>query len=76
MKNITNKSIEKDLNIINNLFHKYNDAIWEGQEGQSAHYDNQTKLVKLGIRDIVTGLNVTRQALAMLNNIGIEEDKL
>lgn len=74
MKNITNKSIEEDLSIINNLFQKYNSAIWEGQEGQSAHYDNQTKLVRLGIRDVNIGLNLVKQALAMLNNIGIKED--
>ena len=33
MKNITKKSIEQDLSIILDMFHKYNEAIYESQEG-------------------------------------------
>ena len=47
MKNITKKSIEQDLSIILDMFYKYNEAIYESQEGQPAHFDNQSKLCKL-----------------------------
>ena len=40
MKNITKESIKQDLQIINDMLHKYNEAIYENQEGQSAHFDN------------------------------------
>lgn len=74
MKNITNKSIEKDLKTVENLLKKYSDAVWEGQEGQAAHYDNQDKLVRIGITNVRTGLHVAMQSLIMLNDIEIKED--
>ena len=74
MKNITNKSIEKDLRTVESLLKKYCDAVWEVQEGQPAHYDNQDKLVRIGISNVRTGLDVALQALTMLNDIGVKED--
>lgn len=74
MKNITNKSIEKDLNLLKELDRKYREAIWEGKEGQRAHFDNQQKMVKIAMSDVRVGLGVAFKALLILNDIGVEED--
>lgn len=74
MKGITNKSLAEDKEIIGNLLNKYHAAIWESQEGQVAHFDNQNKLVKLAITDVRAGLNVAYEALRILNDLGVEED--
>jgi hypothetical protein len=55
MKNITNQSVKEDINVIINLLCRYKDAIWENQEGQPAHFDNQPKIVKLAMADVRTG---------------------
>ena len=47
MKNITKKSIEQDLSIILDMFYKYNEAIYESQEGQPAHFDNQNQIMQI-----------------------------
>jgi len=69
MKNITKESVRDDLKLITELFEKYSGAIYEVQEGQPAHYDNQLKLIKLSIGDIRCGLYITREALFELNKI-------
>lgn len=69
MKNINKTTFENDLNIITDMFKKYSEAIYEKQEGQIDHYDNQPKLIKLTIEDIRCGLNVAISALTMLNNV-------
>lgn len=74
MKNITKKSIEQDLIIILDMFYKYSEAIYESQEGQPAHFDNQSKLCKLCIGDIRCGLNIAKEALTLLSRIEVEED--
>lgn len=74
MKGITNKSLAEDKKIIANLLEKYHAAIWESQEGQGAHFDNQPKLVKLAMGDVRAGLNVAYEALRMLNELGVKED--
>lgn len=74
MKGITNKSLAEDKKIIANLLDKYHDAIWENQEGQDAHFDNQRKLVKLAMGDVRRGLNIVYEALQMLNELGVKED--
>ena len=75
MKGITNKGIEEDKNVIIDMLCKYNDAVWEPQEGQPAHYDNQPKFVRLAIRDVQCGLTVALSALRQLSSLGdIEED--
>lgn len=74
MKNITKETIKEDYALINELFEKYCNAIYESQEGQPAHYDNQSKLVKLTIGDIRTGLYIASNALVKLCNIEIIED--
>ena len=74
MKNITKKSIEQDLSIILDMFHKYNEAIYESQEGQPAHFDNQSKLCKLCVGDISCGLHIAKEALTLLSQIEIKED--
>ena len=74
MKNITKESIKQDLNTIHAMLHKYNEAIYESQEGQPAHYDNQSKLCRLLISDIRCGLSVTKEALDYLSGIDIIED--
>ena len=74
MKGITNKSLAEDKEIIGNLLDKYHAAIWERQEGQGAHFDNQHKLVKLVIGDVRAGLNVAYEALRILIDFGVEED--
>lgn len=74
MKGITNKSLAEDKKIIANLIEKYHAAIWESQEGQGAHFDNQHKLVKLAMGDVRTGLNVAYEALRILTDFEVEED--
>lgn len=74
MKNITKKSIKQDLETIQELFLKYKEAIYEKQEGQPAHFDNQSKLCKLCIGDIRCGLNIAKDALTLLSKIEVEED--
>lgn len=74
MKNITKKSIEEDLKIIQNLVFKYKEAIYENQEGQPAHFDNQSKLCRLCMGDIRCGLLIVRDALNCLSEIEIIED--
>lgn len=74
MIGITNDTILADLNTIQDLFDKYNDAIWETQENQSGHYDKQSKLVRILMCDIRSGLNSTRCALKLLSNSGVVED--
>ena len=74
MKNITKESVKKDYNLIAEMFEKYNGAIFENQEAQKAHYDNQSKLVRLVMGDVRTGLYVALSALATLTNLDIIED--
>jgi hypothetical protein len=74
MKNITKNSIEEDLQIIQNMVFKYKEAIYESQEGQPAHFDNQSKLCRLLMGDIRCGLIVARDALNYLSGIEIIED--
>ena len=74
MKNITKESIEEDFKIIQNMVSKYKEAIYESQEGQPAHYDNQSKLCRLLMGDIRCGLIIARDALNYLSGIEIIED--
>ena len=74
MKDITKNSVKQDLETIQAMLRKYNEAIYESQEGQPAHYDNQTKLCRLLIGDIRCGLVVARDALLYLSGIEIIED--
>ncbi len=69
MKNITKESLKDDLKFIAELFEKYSGAIYEKQEGQLAHYDNQPKLIQLAIEDVRCGLYIAREALFKLNEI-------
>jgi hypothetical protein len=75
MKNITNQSINEDINVIIKLLCRYRDAIWENQEGQSAHFDNQPKIVKLAMVDVRTGLCIALEAMKKLREIGVLEEK-
>lgn len=74
MKNITKKSIKEDYELITNLAHKYSEAIWENQEAQPAHYDKQSKLVRIVMSDIRFALSVAMTALTKLNELEIIED--
>ena len=53
---------------------KYKEAIYESQEGQPAHFDNQSKLCRLCMGDIRCGLIIARDALNYLSGIKIIED--
>lgn len=74
MKNITKKSIERDLNTIQQLCWKYTEAIFEKQEQQPAHFDNQFKCVRLTMGNVYCGLLVARDALTYLSGMNILED--
>lgn len=74
MKNITKETIEQDLKIIQDMVFKYNEAIYESQEGQPAHFDNQSKLCRLCMGDIRCGLFIARESLICLSRIEIIED--
>lgn len=69
MKNINKDSFGKDLSIINDMLLKYSDAVYEKQDGQVGHYDNQLKLVRLCIEDIRVGLNIVKSGLRMLDDV-------
>ena len=69
MKNITIETLQQDLATIANMFKKYIEVIYELQEGQPAHYDNQPKLIRLAIEDVRCGLSITKNALEMLNEV-------
>ncbi len=69
MKNINKVTFENDLKIIDDILHKYNDAIYEEQDGQVDHYDNQPKLIKLALEDVRCGLNIVKYTLTMLNDV-------
>lgn len=75
MKGITKETINRDLKTIQDMFYRYKEAIYESQEGQKAHFDNQSKLVRLLVGDIRCGLNVTENALKILKDIEIIEDE-
>lgn len=74
MKNITNQSVKEDINVIIELVCRYRDAIWENQEGQPAHFDNQPKIVKLAMADVRTGLCIALEAMTKLREIKVLED--
>lgn len=69
MKNINKDTFGKDLSIINEMLLKYNEVVYEKQDGQVGHYDNQLKLVRLCIEDIRVGLNIVRDGLRMLDDV-------
>ena len=75
MKNITNQSINEDINVIIKLLCRYRDAIWEKQEGQPAHFDNQPKIVKLAVTDVRTGLCIALEAMKKLRDVKVFEDE-
>lgn len=74
MKNITKKSIERDLNIIQQMCSKYTEAIFEKQEHQPAHFDNQFKCVRFAMVNIHCGLLVVKNALTYLLGTQLLED--
>lgn len=74
MKGITKEVIEQDYKTIHNMGLKYKEAIYENQDGQPAHFDNQSKLCRLLMGDIRCGLNVAENAFHVLNDIDIIED--
>ena len=75
MKNITNKSVKEDINVIRELLYRYQDAIWENQEGQPAHFDNQPKIVKLAMADVRIGLWIALEAMKKLRDVEVLEDE-
>jgi len=74
MKDITNQSVKEDINVIIEILCRYQDAIWENQEGQPAHFDNQPKIVKLAMVDVRTGLCIALEAMKTLRKIEVVED--
>lgn len=74
MKGITKEVIEQDFKTIQDMVNRYKEAIYENQEGQVAHFDNQSKFCRLLIGDIRCGLSITRDALNYLSGIEIIED--
>ena len=63
MKGITKEVIEQDYKTIKEMLAKYSNAVYENQEGQPAHFDNQPKLCKILICDIRCGLNIVNGAI-------------
>lgn len=74
MVGITRRTLKEDYELLSELRDRYQNAIWEGQEGQPAHFDNQHKIVKMAMCDVRTGLNLAVMALHMLNDMGVIED--
>ncbi|MBP5457113.1 MAG: hypothetical protein J6Y37_11490 [Paludibacteraceae bacterium] len=69
MKGITKEQIEKDREALSEMFGRYTNAVWENQEGQKAHYDNQPKLVRLHMEAARHAIFTAKMALDTLNNI-------
>ena len=63
MKGITKEVIEQDFKTIQDMAWRYKEAIYENQEGQPAHFDNQSKLC-----------TIARDALNYMSGIEIIED--
>ena len=74
MKKITKISVEEDFRVLQQLCSKYKEAIFENQEGQPAHFDNQSKAVRLTMGNIHCGLVIARDGLNFLSGMGIIED--
>ena len=68
MVGITKEVVKKDFETIHEMLNKYQDAIWESQTPNPAHYDRQSKLVRLAIGDVRSGLLIVHQALNMLSD--------
>jgi len=68
---VTKSEFQHDFEIIQSMLNKYsNNVIWEGQEGQLEHFDNQLKLAKIIFLDIRAGLFHLQEAFRM----GTQED--
>lgn len=74
MKNITKKSVIDDFATLGELSHRYQEAIWENQEAQPAHFDNQSKDVRLIMSQIKVGLSIALTGLEWLTQMDIIED--
>lgn len=74
MKNINNETLEQDEQTLVDLVCKYNDAIWENQEGQKGHFDNQPKIVQMLMRDVNVGLVIALEAIKKLGDVGVIEE--
>lgn len=74
MKGITKEVIEQDYKTIHDMVLKYKEAIYEKQDGQPAHFDNQSKLCRLLMGDIRCGLTVVENAFNVLKDIDVVED--
>lgn len=74
MKGITKEVVEQDFKTIQDILWRYKEAIYENQEGQPAHFDNQSKLCRLMMGDIRCGLTIARDALNYMSGIEIIED--
>lgn len=74
MKGITKEVVKQDFKTIHDMVLKYKTAIYENQEGQPAHFDNQSKLCRLLMGDIRCGLTIAENALNFLREIEIIED--
>ena len=74
MKHINLKTLVQDGNTITELLRKYNNAVWEPQEGQKAHFDNQPKIVQMCVRDVTVGLTVAIAAVKKLIEMGVIEE--
>lgn len=66
MERIDRNTIQKDLEVIRELTQKYSNAIYERQDGQKGHFDNQPKLVQIAIINARSGLQMAMEALVML----------
>ena len=75
MKGFTKETFQKDYDIISKMFDRYSQAIYEAQEGQPGHYDNQPKLVRLTMSDIRCGLHLALNALNFIKEADVLEDK-
>ena len=73
MEKITNKRIKEDLEKIAEMLADYNSDIWCRQEGDPNDYDHQSKLVRLAMADVRTGLFIAREALYKLTALEVKE---
>lgn len=67
MKNITKETFGSDWKVLKDMLDKYSKALYENQEAQPAHYDNQPKLIRICIEDVRCGLMLATYAMNMLD---------
>lgn len=61
---ISKEEMQKDLMTVFEMQKKYHAAVWEPQEGQVDHFDNQPKIAKVALIDARMALSIAEEAIS------------